>query len=722
MKSFKFDDPLQEAADINAESKTTVSDQTLSPDHGSISIGGGVRNSNLRQTYVQITSEKVPPEIWGLLKNKKGMHIPHPRNANFTGRDELLTDLQAALLSGNEVALTHIKALTGLGGIGKTQLALEYSYRYQDDYDIVWWLRSELLSTLLDDYALMATSLKLPGWDSGDPNLMAEAARNFLETQSRWLLVFDNAQNSEDLMPHLPHGGGGHVIITSRNPSWGNLARPLEVARFERPESIEFLCKRTGQQDQGAADKLADALGDLPLALEQAGAYMDTTGKPLDEYLKAFQERKLKMLAKAKPSDYPYTVATTWNISFRAVRKEHPAAIGLLRLFSYLAPDEIPLAYLVKGSEMLPDGVASVLRHEDKRDEVLRALRCYSLISRSGDKISVHKLVQDVTCDSLALRYRKKWAGAAVKLLNNVFPHDTDKESWEKRSILLPHALMASKHAKDLQVDRMTTAHLFNQAGLYLQTRGEFVEAESAFNEALNIIRTDGLDCDTLAVANILNNLGKVLHDKGKLKEAKERFKEALDIFEKIHDTKHIATINNNLASVLRCHGDFQGARERYNIALKIDENIYGPNHPNVAVDINNFGLVLMDQHDYEEAKKYFERALRIGRKASSLGPKHPVVSNYLFNLGWIMHSQGRLRAAQRCYEKALKINREYYRTDDNHPSIALFLFNLGRVIYSQGGHDEGLSLIREAQQISTKFYGPDHPLTRGICVFLRSC
>ena len=119
------------------------------------------------------------------LISAKAIHIPYTRNANFTGRDELLGDLQAALQSGDKVALTHIKALIGLGGIGKTQLALEYSYRYQDDYDIVWWLRSELPSTLLDDYALMAAKLELPGRDSGDPNLMAEAARCFLETQSR---------------------------------------------------------------------------------------------------------------------------------------------------------------------------------------------------------------------------------------------------------------------------------------------------------------------------------------------------------------------------------------------------------------------------------------------------------------------------------------------------------------------------------------------------------
>ncbi len=152
-------------------------------------------------------------------------------------------------------------------------------------------------------------SLKLPGWDSGDLNVMAEAARCFLEGYSRWLLVFDNAQEPQDIRPYLPRGGRGDVIITSRNPIWGNLARAIEVSRFDRPESIEFMLKRTGQEDEKAADELAEALGDLPLALEQAWAYMEATAKPLARYLKVYQDRKLEVLAKGIPSDYPDTVA-----------------------------------------------------------------------------------------------------------------------------------------------------------------------------------------------------------------------------------------------------------------------------------------------------------------------------------------------------------------------------------------------------------------------------
>jgi tetratricopeptide (TPR) repeat protein len=569
---FKPDSTQKKAAEARGEPQTPASNRNVSADRGGMAIEGSVSNSTI-QTYVQIAGDTLTPEIekqiQERLKQKKGMHIPYHRNANFTGRDTLLTDLQAALQSGDKVALTHIKALTGLGGIGKTQLALEYSYRYQDDYDIVWWLRSELPSMLLDDYALMATSLKLPGGDNGDPNLMAEAARSFLETQSRWMLVFDNAQNPEDLMPHLPRGGGGHVIITSRNPNWGNLARSMVVSKFERSESIEFLLKRTCQEDRKAAGDLAEALGDLPLALEQAGAYMETTAKPLDEYLKAFLERKLEVLAKGKPSDYPQTVATTWDISFQAVQEGYPVARELLRLFSYLAPDDIPLGYLIKGSGHLPDKVASVLRDEDGRDEALAALRCYSLISKNGDRISVHRIVQAVTRDNLGLQEQKAWAGVAVKLLNDQFPEDhiDNVQSWAECSILLPHALATAGHAEELGVELEATGRLLNECTLYLQTRGEFTEARKCSERALKIgEQVYGKDHPNVAIN--VNNLGNVLQDLGELAEARKCFERA----------------------------------------LKIGEQVYGKDHPQVAIYVNNLGSVLRDLGDLQEARKCFER------------------------------------------------------------------------------------------------------------------
>ena len=434
-------------------------------------------------------------------------------------------------------------------------------------------------------------------------------------------------------MPHLPRGGG-HVIITSRNPNWGNLARSMVVSKFERSKSIEFLFKRTSQQDRKAADDLAEALGDLPLALEQAGAYMETTAKPLDEYLKAFQERRLEVLAKGKPSDYPKTVATTWDISFQAVQEGYPVASELLRLFSYLAPDDITLGYLTKGSGHLPDKVASVLRVEDGLDEALAALRRYSLISINGDRVSVHRIVQAVTRDNLALQEQRAWAGAAVKLLNDQFPEDhiDNVQTWQECSILLPHAMAAAEHARELGVELEATSRLLNESGLYLQTLGEFVAARSALERALKIDeKVYGKDHPEVAIK--VNNLGLVLQDLGKLQEARKLYERALKIDEKVYGKDHpsVAIKVNNLGLVLQDLGKLQEARKLYERALKIDEKVYGKDHPSVAIKVNNLGSLLQDLGKLQEARKLYERALKIFREV--LGEDHPSTKTVRNNL-----------------------------------------------------------------------------------------
>jgi len=539
--------------DIIILQKALAAKQIVIASGGGVAIGGDAPGSIIitgDNTKFTLTAKALK-----LLMPKKAYNIPYPRNINFTGRESLLTDMRSALDSGSNVALTHVKALTGLGGIGKTQLALEYSYRYQDDYDIVWWLRSELPSSLLYDYARMAWSLELAGEDIRDLILLAEKVKVFLETHNRWLLVFDNAQDAQDLKPYLPNCRGGHVIITSRNPSWGNLARPMAVSKFERSESVEFLLKRTGQVDRKAADDLADALGDLPLALEQAGAYMETKAKPLDKYLKSFQERRLGVLAKSRPSDYPDTVATTWDISFQAVGKDYPVARELLQFFSYLAPDDIPLSYLIKDSGHLPDNVAYILIDEDGRDESMAALRRYSLVSISDDKISVHRLVQAVTRDDMTLQKQKGWAGSAVKLLDDVFPKDhvDNVQVWAECSILLPHALAAAEHAEQLGMEPKATGRLLNESGLYLRTLGEFGAARSALERALKIDeKVYGPDHPN--VARDVNNLGSVLKDLGDLQEAKKCYERALKIFREKLGKNHPNTkvVANNLNSVIR--------------------------------------------------------------------------------------------------------------------------------------------------------------------------
>jgi hypothetical protein len=423
------------------------------------------------------------PPVW---------NVPHNRNPNFTGREEHFTSLKKTLNSREAAALT---AIHGLGGVGKTQLALEFAYHNAAEYDVVWWVRSEETATLAEEYGKLAEKLNLPEKDATELQLKIEAVKHWLQTHPAWLLVFDNVKKPDDIRTYLP--GGGHVLVTSRNPHWRGTATPLDVHVLERSESIDFLLKRTGYTDEASAGALAAALGDLPLALEQAGAYMESKGRSLSDYLDMFTVHKNKLLDKTKPStDYPDTVATTWDLAFQEVQNTSPAGADLLYLCAYLAPDNIPIELMTKGAHYLPESLAAAVVDPLDFDDAVEPLLRYSLVEKTGDTLSVHRLVQAVIRDRLSEDERTKWAEAAVNIVNNVFPENSDDvRNWPACIPLLPHALTAAEHAETHQVALESTGRLLNQSGVFLRSRAQFAEAKKMHERALSIDESSyGLD------------------------------------------------------------------------------------------------------------------------------------------------------------------------------------------------------------------------------------
>jgi len=481
------------------------------------------------------------PPIW---------NVHHNRNPNFTGREEHLASLKKDLSSGKPAALTQ--AIHGLGGVGKTQLALEYAYRNVAEYDIVWWVRSKEPATLASDYASLAKALDMPEKEAADQLLIIKAVKQWLEQHPKWLLVFDNAKDRADVNDYLPQGKTGHVLITSRNVNWRGIATLLDVKVLERKESVDFLLKRTGYTDKEVADTLADALGDLPLALEQAGAYMEAKGRNISYYLNMFTVHKNKLLNRAVPStDYPDTVATTWDIAFDEVIQISSSGADLLNLCAFLAPDDIPVELLNSGVECLPESLAAVAGDPLAFDDAVDPLRRYSLveITAETETISVHRLVQAVTRDRLDADERKKWAEAAVRIVNTAFPFDSDDVgTWPVCSRLLPHALAAAEHAQALDVALDSTGRLLNQTGIYLKKRAQFAEAKEMFEHALAIGEAT-YSPEHPDVAIRVNNLGNVLQDLGDMEGAKKMYGRALSILTKYLDEDHpdTVTVQNNL-------------------------------------------------------------------------------------------------------------------------------------------------------------------------------
>jgi len=469
------------------------------------------------------------PDIW---------NVPHLRNPNFTGREELLRSLRAALTSGRPAAVTQ--AIAGLGGVGKTQLAVEYAYRHKSYYSVVWLVRSEDPATLTSNYADVAEELGLPEKDSADCPATAQAVRSWLEHNPGWLLILDNANSAAQCRDYIPRGDSGHVIVTSRDPLWSGVAELLRVGVMNRADAVAFLEKRIGRSDP-AIGRLCEALSDLPLALEQAAAYIEASGTSVAEYLAHFEKYAHELLKRPSSStDYPHTVATTWQLAFNRLENEAPAALDLLYLLAYLAPDDISRDLIAGGGAYFPPRLAQLVSNPVEFDSAVAALRRYSLIEVRDSSFSVHRLVQVVIRSQLADRNAEtEWAEAAVGMANAAFPFKEEiLDTWSPSARLLPHALAAAGHAERLAVSLKNAGLLLNHAGVYLKPRAQLNDAEGAFRRALAIgERVYGPEHPTLAT--FANNIGQILHDQEDLPGALHHTQRALAIDEKVYGPDH---------------------------------------------------------------------------------------------------------------------------------------------------------------------------------------
>ncbi|MCA9952844.1 MAG: tetratricopeptide repeat protein, partial [Anaerolineales bacterium] len=438
--------------------------------------------------------------------------VPFYRNRHFTGRAALLSQLNERRDSGQTAVVTQ--AIVGLGGVGKTQLALAFSYQHQNSYSLVYWLRSGDRPTLGSDMLVLAQTLKLAQADTDVETGRAVLMRWLAQTKRPWLLVFDNVDTLEprDMQEFVPKSGPGHVLITSRNPGWSSLAVVLQTDVFTPDEAVTFLLDRTGQTERRAAKKLAKALGHLPLALEHAAAYVNRAGCSLSEYYEMFLTERQALLAEAEiPDAYHATVTTTWELAFKQIQKENQAAIELLNLCCFLAPDEIPLALLTGGAEagILPEGLSGMLSSKLARNRALAGLQQYSLMRREDEMLFVHRLVQAVAQDRMGAERRQQWANAAVELAAHIFSAVDQNmlHTWEAGPRLLPHALAAAEYAAAGGIKTERAAYLNSWIGFYLQFRADYAGAQPYYEQAL-AIRQAVLGERHPDTALSLNNLG----------------------------------------------------------------------------------------------------------------------------------------------------------------------------------------------------------------------
>jgi tetratricopeptide (TPR) repeat protein/transcriptional regulator with XRE-family HTH domain len=649
-------------------------------------------------------------------------NVPHPRNPFFTGREEILSHLHEQLNREQAMALTQSWAISGLGGIGKTQIALEYVYQYHHEYAAVFWISAATRETLLDGYVLIADLLQLPEKNDRDHNRVIQAVRQWLATHQRWLLILDNADDLAIVRDVLPAKRSGHLLLTTRAQALGTLAHQVEIDTMGMAEGTLFLLRRAkllapdATLDQvpekylAAAEAIVIEMDFLPLALDQAGAYIDEVGCDLAAYLELYRAHRVELLQRRGrvPTDHPESVATTWSLNSQKVEQADPVAADLLRLCAFLEPDAIPEElFSEKGTS--PHSVLQPLAPDALTlNAAIEELRKYSLVQRYPESrlLHIHRLVQIVLKESMGIDEQRCWAERAICGVNALFPDTIELATWPLCRRYLSQAQVCSVLIQHYACTSLEAASLLFRTASYLLVHALHEQAEPLYQQTLHI-REQILEPGHPDIAEPLHGLAHLYYEQGKYELAESLYQRALDIRERALGPEHpdVANTLHGLAILYTEQGRYELAEPLYQRALCIREQTLGPDQADVADSINKLAHLLYRQGKYREAMLLSKRALRIRERI--LGPQHPDVAQSLDLLGILYMMQGGYKQAEPLFQRALRIWEQTLGSE--HPDVASPCNNLAELYTEQGKYKQAELLFQRALRIWEQALGPEH-------------
>jgi TIR domain/Tetratricopeptide repeat len=669
-----------------------------------------------------------------------------PRNPGFVGRDAALVAVRERLQSA------AAQALHGLGGVGKTQFAVEYAYRYADGYDLVWWVNAEQPDLIGDQYAALAGQLGLVG-PHADTASSVSALCGYLRGHGGWLLVLDNAESPADIRGWLL-SGPGHVLITSRNPGWGELAARVEVDVLPRADSVALLRTHRPDLAESEADQLATALGDLPLGLAQAGGFLAETGMPAAQYLNLLATRAGELLDQSPPDAHPHSLAAAVRLSTDRLAEIDPAALALARIGAFLAPEPIPAEVLtaavalddgVRPSEL--DALTVVAASPVAAHRSLGRVGRYGL-GRVEDGLRLHRLTQAVLRDQLDAGQAAAYRDYAQALLVDADPgNERNPAKWPGWARMLPH-LLATDPASSPNPALRDLAH---RAAFYLYNRGENQLARQLAEDlylawrhslgpddqhtlrigsllgyilsALGLLkRACELGADTLArFQRLLGHnhpdtllaahwLGHSLHEAGAVEQAcqlnKDTFARRRQVLGDHQDCEFTA---HNLAKDLRELGDVEAAQRLQEDTVAYRRQVFGDDHPLTINATNELGATLRVLGQVEAARRLHQTNVAHGRRV--LGEDHPWAMDSKKHLASDLHALGDFDAARRLSEDTLTRARRVLGDDSRFAIDAAN--NLAADLHALGEHELARRLSEDTFDRARRVLGDAHPLTQ---------
>ena len=656
-----------------------------------VSLGGGADKARAEQPTLMAPH----PELW---------NIP-PRVRSFVGREQQIKAIRRHMLDRSRSVLLP-EALHGLGGVGKTQLALAYAHQYRDEYTLGWWVPAETESSTLASLARLAVLL---GGNAGlDPRDLAANLSTELAAHETWLLIFDNAASVGDIGPLLPAGIGGHILITSRSHAWAGVAHPVEVGSLPLAKAARLLRLRSGDHDVAASKKLAEELGGLPLALDQAGGYVNECGIRLREYHDQFADFPAELLRRGSPQSYPNTVGRTLGVALRRLSASSPAAVQLLRLCSVMAPEDLPVELIFDTAQALPEPLAAVAANRLDRNDCMATLLSSGMLSMpSENRYWIHRLVQTVTRENLDVRScteaLKQAAGVLRAALEAADP--AGRDTLLRRYIEHAKAVVLRCREADLVTDDVVTLALV--AGEYLlKHRYDTDSVEAVFRWVTYSTLRWAKETDP-RVPRAMSGLGRALQAQGHHQAGLEFAERALRARRRLHPGDHpdVAASLSEVATSKYWLGNDDEARALHQEALDMRRRLFAGDHGDVAASLTMLGASYYGLLDYRTARDFVEEGLAMRRRLGLR--KDPEIAESLCDLAANLLWLGEPEAAKEAATEAFDIDNHLFKTD--HPDVLWCLRTLAESTFAVGELENARKMYELAIGMARRLYEGDH-------------
>lgn len=673
----------------------------------------GRRSKNSHSTIISFPF----PGASSTIKN-----CPYRRNQLFTGRGEFLENLRKAFDKVDQASQKHPVAICGLTGIGKTQIALEYAYRYLKKYRFILWASATTHDMLSANLANLATLLNLSKEDVKEQEFDIAAVKLYLAEQSGWLLILDDVSDPETIKDLIPLTEQGHILITTQNTRLQEIAQKIELEKMTMEEGAFFLLRKAAiitpdvhfnreTEDAELAMAVSFELDGLPLALDHAGAYIGNTDCGLKGYLERYRDREqLTKLMEYIPYPNILSVAKTFALSFKKINDSYPSSASLLKLCTFFHHDAIPEEIIIDGSVYFGRPLKAATATTIKFDETISNLRSYSLVRRNplNKTFTIHGLVQTILKDEMNKREYRRWAEKAVRTMCKAFP-EVEQATWITCQRYLPHALACVAHIKKLHVTTIEAARLLHRIGQYLLARAEYTEAKMLFTRAHEIYK-EFLDAENPEIATLLDNLGSLCMQQGgftAFTDAEFHYIQALAIRRKIFGPQDIQTAHslNHLGLLYYNAGKFLQAEPLYEEAQAIQEQIGESQSANLAITLNNLAWLYYNLGNYDKVKPLLEQALSLQERPEESESASTATTLNAFAM--LYRSLGQYTEAENYYRRALAIRERVF--GQKHPDVATTLNDLAWLYRTLGRFEDAEKLYKQALDIRIQMLGPGH-------------